>query len=582
MNYIVETGGQPDPALRDARRFYESLAALADRQGGARLLGDANGRMDWPRRGVYFFFEPGEERSGSGPGPRIVRVGTHALRAESQSSLWGRLSQHRGTATGGNHRGSVFRLLLGLAIQARNPSLAIETWAKGSSAPADAVEAERPLEAMVSATIARMRVQCLPINDEPGPNSLRGYIERNAIALVSAYRAPAIDPSSAQWLGRNCPNERIRRSGLWNSNHVDDDVDANFLDVFARATERNGGAHDPAIAAPKTETTRRVDRGGNAQRVIDALRQRLDLDDDELSRRAGVFPRQQINLICRRLEQQGVLRRFVGARGKIVNRLTDGSKHDQPQPKSTLVVGPSLLGGRAVRRDEGNESIVPRIDDSAVPTLVVIPCSGRKVVGTLQGEVRETLLDALPRELAITLTAARHALAARAGLDETTLMPAWLRNAGTLYQTAFAAGRDATQPQFHLLILSGAYGVVRATDPIGTYNLAMSAVLWPRRLLTQVIEAYARRYELRRAVALVSDTTDYAKIVRRIDWARAGIADAVLLSPEATGGAMVKTPRAIGEAIRVLRTADLSTSWRSSDGLGMIVQRLAGRQPSHR
>ena len=74
--------------------------------------------MDWPRRGVYFFFEPGESRSLSGTGSRIVRLGTHALANGSRSTLWQRLSQHRGNAKGdgGNHRGSIFRLLVGVAL----------------------------------------------------------------------------------------------------------------------------------------------------------------------------------------------------------------------------------------------------------------------------------------------------------------------------------------------------------------------------------------------------------------------------------------------------------------------------------
>ena len=84
--------GGLDAKLVATRRFYALLDALAGKHGGPRLLGDATGRMTWPRRGVYFFFEPGETRSGSGSGLRVVRIGTHALRAGSQSSLWGRLS----------------------------------------------------------------------------------------------------------------------------------------------------------------------------------------------------------------------------------------------------------------------------------------------------------------------------------------------------------------------------------------------------------------------------------------------------------------------------------------------------------
>jgi hypothetical protein len=54
-------------------------------------------------------------------GSKVVRVGTHALKAGSHASLWRRLSQHRGvTATErGNDRGSIFQLLVGTAIMNR-------------------------------------------------------------------------------------------------------------------------------------------------------------------------------------------------------------------------------------------------------------------------------------------------------------------------------------------------------------------------------------------------------------------------------------------------------------------------------
>jgi len=100
--------------LRDIQRLYELLDWLEAGLGGKRTLGDSHGGMLWPQRGVYFFFEPGEVRTTSGSGLRVVRVGTHALRGGSTTTLWDRLRQHRGTVGGsrpggGNHRGSVFR-----------------------------------------------------------------------------------------------------------------------------------------------------------------------------------------------------------------------------------------------------------------------------------------------------------------------------------------------------------------------------------------------------------------------------------------------------------------------------------------
>lgn len=64
----------------------------------------------------------------------------------------------------------------------------------------------------------------------------------------------------------------------------------------------------------------------NRDRVLQAMGSSLHpLDDDELSRRSGVTPRQTVNAICRTLEKQGTLRRFVGSGGKVVNQLLDGA-----------------------------------------------------------------------------------------------------------------------------------------------------------------------------------------------------------------------------------------------------------------
>ena len=62
----------------DLDRFYALLAELEGLRGGKRLLAECHGRMGWPQRGVYFFFEDGELRD-DGVTPRVVRVGTHAL-----------------------------------------------------------------------------------------------------------------------------------------------------------------------------------------------------------------------------------------------------------------------------------------------------------------------------------------------------------------------------------------------------------------------------------------------------------------------------------------------------------------------
>ncbi len=226
----------------DLDRFYDLLAELEERCGGKRRLADCDGRMAWPHRGVYFFFEDGELRE-DGVTPRVVRVGTHALRP-SKSTLWGRLSQHKGTpggslAGGGNHRGSIFRLHVGTALLASGDwSDSIRrTWSNGRTAKPEVRAAEYPLEMAVSDYIGAMPFLWLDVDDPPGRDSDRGLIEVSTIALLSNLDRPSIDPPSETWLGRRADRRLVRESGLWNVNHVQDTPSLRIVDALAPHVE---------------------------------------------------------------------------------------------------------------------------------------------------------------------------------------------------------------------------------------------------------------------------------------------------------------------------------------------------------
>jgi hypothetical protein len=193
----------------DLVRFYAILDRLERRIGGARRLADCSGRLAWPHRGVYFFREVSEMRSETGSGARIVRVGTHALKSGSSTTLWTRLSQHKGQPTtgGGNHRGSIFRLIVGAALAARE-GYDFPTWGNGNTAASEVRKYELPLEQEVSRLIGTMPFLWLTLGDDAGPASLRGYIERNAIALLSNYGRAQCDPPSPDWLDSNSSSKR--------------------------------------------------------------------------------------------------------------------------------------------------------------------------------------------------------------------------------------------------------------------------------------------------------------------------------------------------------------------------------------
>jgi hypothetical protein len=239
--------------LSDLVRFYTLLDRLKENLGGTRTLASLPGLRDWPERGVYFFFDPNEERQQSGVGPRVVRVGTHALGTGSRSTLRQRLAEHRGGATGGgNHRGSIFRLLIGQALLARGDLPSCPSWGVKSDAAkaskALGIErrtlatAETPVEQAVSSYVAAMPLLWLGIDDAPSPNSLRGSIEGNAIALLSNHERAPLDSPSPGWLGHFSGRPRVRSSGLWNQQQVEEAHDPSFLDTLDELIDASGHA----------------------------------------------------------------------------------------------------------------------------------------------------------------------------------------------------------------------------------------------------------------------------------------------------------------------------------------------------
>lgn len=218
----------------DVTRFYSLMQVLWLAQNGGRLFSKTNGRQSWPARGVYFIMEmPGGLNRGSMP--RIVRVGTHAVSKGSRTSIWNRLSTHRGTEVGlGSHRSSIFRSHVGRALMNSDETIKpIDSWGVGQSAPRSVRDGEVELERAVSKAIGRLRVIWLDVPDEASPKSDRAYFERNSIGLLS--RANLLSPpKDKNWLGRSSSDWRICVSGLWNLNHAFLKPDTDFLDRLSK------------------------------------------------------------------------------------------------------------------------------------------------------------------------------------------------------------------------------------------------------------------------------------------------------------------------------------------------------------
>jgi hypothetical protein len=212
----------------DLVRFYRLMDELQELNGGLHRLAAATPDAPWPQRGVVWFQEKSEQRRDSGSGPRIVRVGTHALKDGLNSSLWDRLAAD---ATG-THRGSIFRTLVGLSLRDLMGKSDPQSWGRGTDPTPAITQAEASLEAAVSLYVGQMPFLFLAVEDAPSPYSQRAFIEKNSIALLSNYARPALDAPSPGWLGRRCARDKVPQSGLWNTQHVDAAYDPSFLDAM--------------------------------------------------------------------------------------------------------------------------------------------------------------------------------------------------------------------------------------------------------------------------------------------------------------------------------------------------------------
>lgn len=207
--------------IQELGDFYKILEKAERKIGGKKFLQDCNGRMPWPKQGIYFFFEDCEFREDM-KAMRVTRVGTHAVSRNSKSTLWQRLRSHRGSKNlRGNHRTSVFRQLIGDSINNRD-DLNVPSW-NLSDITLEERNQEIELEKKVGVYLGNMPFIYIQAEDRAGIESIRCYIEKNSISLLSNYDRNPIDASSERWLGKYCFSEKVKKSGLWNQNHVESD-----------------------------------------------------------------------------------------------------------------------------------------------------------------------------------------------------------------------------------------------------------------------------------------------------------------------------------------------------------------------
>jgi len=146
----------------------------------------------------------------------------------SKSTSLQRLKQHRGHASGrGNHRGSIFRLLVGQALLetgSRVPSL---SW--GVEGDAGRASAKMGIERRVLAAA-----------EEPVEREVSRHIAAMPFLWLAVDERPPLDPPSQRWLGHASARPLVRASGLWNQRHVEERHEPRFLDLFEDLIAKSG------------------------------------------------------------------------------------------------------------------------------------------------------------------------------------------------------------------------------------------------------------------------------------------------------------------------------------------------------
>lgn len=162
-------------------------------------------RTDLPNNGLYFFYEEGERFSVNGQlRDRIVRIGTH----REQDRLPDRILNH----FQGDKNNSVFRRLLGSAIiQRENPSdPRLQQWLEQGTPTLTDIE-----ERVSRELREHFSFRCVKVEDRDE----RMEFEERLIATLA--RCSTTYHPSPNWLGLFAVNEKVRRSRMWNDQHVD-------------------------------------------------------------------------------------------------------------------------------------------------------------------------------------------------------------------------------------------------------------------------------------------------------------------------------------------------------------------------
>lgn len=192
--------------------------------------------------------------------------------------------------------------------------------------------------------------------------------------------------------------------------------------------------------------------------------------------------------------------------------------------------------------------------------LILFPCSGAKQ----RGAITEIFGEDNEKKATDYLDTTRaYLIAGRKGMssyidNDSQLMSALDRYSGSLYSIdnfKETVRASYLMKNVHILIMSGAYGILLPNERIHYYKRPINAQYWKQNRLPDVIEEYIEKNNISHVYGFFSFSTDYIKIMKGINWnrlrhiANLEIARTYYVDFRGSGGAQVIVPQTTGMLI---------------------------------
>ena len=242
---LYKMSGMSEPTQKICRWLHEQLERLS-------LTKYPFSPSQLPRNGIYFFYERGETWGHDGNKPRIIRIGTH-----KSNNFRSRIKEHFLLDNKGMNFDpmkpapkdrSVFRKNIGRALLRKRNSNYLRMWNIDFTPRRNReryghlrdIEHEKEIERDITRILRnRFTFRFIIVENETRRIGSRG-LESRLIGTVS--RCPLCKPTN-NWLGDFSPKVKIRKSGLWqiqhlNSRAITEDEKGIIKDAIAKTRER--------------------------------------------------------------------------------------------------------------------------------------------------------------------------------------------------------------------------------------------------------------------------------------------------------------------------------------------------------